>query len=165
MAWTTPVDVNPGDAILASLWNQDVVDNLTELAPFFSAWTTITPTTSGFTLGNGTIAARRFRIGSMIAYVGTLTFGSTTSVSGTLRIGLGTGGGSNIRDAIGQAIFIDGSTYYHGISIIETSIDSGLLGFYRSGGSASMAAVGATVPFTWANGDKLLWSILYEIAP
>ena len=31
MAWTTPVTVNAGDAILASLWNEQVRDNLANL--------------------------------------------------------------------------------------------------------------------------------------
>lgn len=43
MAWTTPTTVNPGDAILASLWNTQVKDNLLEFAPLFAAWTSYTP--------------------------------------------------------------------------------------------------------------------------
>lgn len=31
MAWVTPTDVNAGDAILASKWNQDVVENTKRL--------------------------------------------------------------------------------------------------------------------------------------
>lgn len=31
MAWTPPTEVDPGDAILASLWNSDVKGNTTEL--------------------------------------------------------------------------------------------------------------------------------------
>lgn len=50
MAWSTLTARSAGDAILAS--DQNITaDNFAELAPFFSAWTTFTPTLSSSTGG------------------------------------------------------------------------------------------------------------------
>jgi hypothetical protein len=44
MAFVTPTDVTVGSVLTASRYNADVTENMTQLAPFFSAWTSWTPT-------------------------------------------------------------------------------------------------------------------------
>jgi hypothetical protein len=134
------------------------------LARFSTAWTTYnTPTQSGWSLGNGTIAAKYLKIGSMCIYAGQVTFGSTTSISGSFRIGLPFTGA--LRNASGTAMFMDGSTFYQGFCFVDNGIDSNLLGMARSGGASAGAYVASTTPFTWGNGDYLTWTYTYEVAP
>jgi hypothetical protein len=56
MAFVTPTNVTVGTVLTASRYNADVTDNMTELAPFFSAWTSFTPTltasSGGLNLGS-----------------------------------------------------------------------------------------------------------------
>jgi len=44
MAWTTPGTATAGQVLTASFWNEQVRDNMLELAPLFGAWTSYTPT-------------------------------------------------------------------------------------------------------------------------
>jgi hypothetical protein len=94
MAWITPTDVNPGDAILASLYNQDVVANGTELAPFFAAWTAWTPTvtSSSGTLTTVTVQVARYnKVGSFAWVKFAVIIDNAGSGGGALRISLPSG--------------------------------------------------------------------------
>ena len=67
MPWVTPTTVSTGDVLTASRYNADVQGNLTELAPFFSAWTSWTPAmTQTGTLTFTTTSARYLRIGRFV---------------------------------------------------------------------------------------------------
>ena len=44
MAWTTPGTATAGDVLTASFWNTQVRDNMIELAPFMTTFTSWTPT-------------------------------------------------------------------------------------------------------------------------
>lgn len=52
MAWVTPSDVNAGDAILASKWNQDVVENSTVLRSYQNRFASFFRTAGSYTLNN-----------------------------------------------------------------------------------------------------------------
>jgi hypothetical protein len=166
MAYVTPGTVAAGDVATAAAWNVvvgDIVDHELYVSPIRAAWTAYnSPTQSGWSLGNGTIAAAYLKTGSVCIYAGQVTFGSTTSFTGSVRIGVPFSGGK--RNAIGSAILVDGTTYYHGLTYIDNSVDANLMGIIRSGGASSAAYVGSTTPFTWGTGDYFSWSITYEVA-
>ena len=95
---------------------------------------------------------------------GVMTFGSTTSVTGTpiqitipeSKTSRATGGGS-----IGHAYYVDSSASnkpYGGWSIVSQS--DTLISFL--GNDDNFTA--ATTPFTWATGDTLRWDVLIALA-
>ena len=164
MAWTTPTSQTAGNVLTAAFWNAQVKGNMDVLAPFGSAWVAYnSPTQSGWSLGNGTINAKYLRVGSLCIYTGQITFGSTTSISGSFRIGFPFA--SALRNGSGLAMFMDGTTAYQGFCFVDLSIDGSLLGMARSGGASAAAYVGSTTPFTWGTGDYITWTYTYEVTP
>lgn len=162
MAYVAPTVRSVGDAVTSADYNivvNDVIDHETRILNS-ETLTTYTPTASGFTLGNGTFAAKYVKIGKLVTVVGTLTFGSTTSITGTLRIS--TPFVCNVRNSIGSAAFVDsGVAFYNGSVTVENSIDANLFSFYKSTTGAS-TSISSASPFTWGTGDQILWQITYE---
>lgn len=81
MAWVTPTTVSTGDVLTASRYNADVQANLTELAPFFSAWTSWTPVvTQGGTVTVTNNDSKYVKVGRLV--IGRLYVTVTGSGSG-----------------------------------------------------------------------------------
>ena len=121
--------------------------------------TTYTPTLNNITLGNGSLVAYYSRSGGIIIDEVYITFGSTTTVGGTISIGalpVGTYVGGTAMPS-GSVTFYDSSatTTYFGPAITTgTTIAPKIENV--SGTYPTLADVNATVPFTWAVGDKLI---------
>src|SRR5688500_13674507 len=63
----------------------------TRLAALDAAWTSYTPTNTNVTVGNGTLYAAYIQAGKTTTFVWALLFGSSTSLGGTIDIGLPVG--------------------------------------------------------------------------
>lgn len=127
-------------------------------------WTTYTPTwtTSGTapSIGNGTNTARWIRYGDLVVVQGKLTIGSTTSVGtgqwylatpGSMATsGNWTLGNAWIRDVTGADW--NAATYNAGSDTVT----------WRGFTDGSSAVITNTVPMTWATGDWLSYSYMYE---
>ena len=150
MAYTTPTAGTAGQVLTATNYNvlvNDVIDHELYVSPIRAAWVAYnSPTQSGWSLGNGTIAAAYLKTGSICIYAGRVTFGSTTSFTGSVRVGIPFS--PKTQSAIGSAILVDGTTYYHGLTYVDNAVDANLMGIIRSGGASSAAYVGSTTPFT-----------------
>lgn len=128
------------------------------------AWSSWNPTSTGITVGNGSIAAYYKQIGKIVTFSYRFTFGSTSSITGNINVTVPVGESSNasytpvgvmIQDSgtgylIGQGVIISGAFW-----IYATNTGSS----YGSGSSFS-----STVPITWATGDTLTISGTYEAA-
>jgi hypothetical protein len=95
MAWVTPQPGTAGQVYTAAAHNV-IVDDLTELAPFFGAWTSYTPTWSATTtnpvIGNGSISGRYLAVGKFVQVKILVAPGSTTTFgSGTYLLSPPTG--------------------------------------------------------------------------
>jgi hypothetical protein len=163
MAFVTPTDVATGEVLTASRYNQDVVENFTQLDPLFSAWTAYTPVWTNLTVGNGTNTGRYLQVGKAVVYQGQITWGSTTSATGsntTVSLpvtaatvtGLGFQGSGYINDA--------GSRFYM-VNVWRGSATTALFVHSESGGAG---LVTGTAPMTWATSDALSWQLMYEAA-
>ncbi|WP_330438825.1 hypothetical protein OHB44_28040 [Micromonospora sp. NBC_00821] len=126
-----------------------------------TGWVAYTPTWTAFTsnpvLSNGTIAGRYKRIGTTVHYTGQIEMGSTTTygvggwlistpttaASATLHVG-----SAVLLSAASSVNRIGGSTQFN----VATNLTVCAVG----------GVVSASVPFTWAVGDRLRWSITYE---
>jgi len=123
-------------------------------------WTSFSPTTSGFTLGNGTLVGRFGRVGKTVSVYYRIILGSTSSVSGDIRLGLptsnvGFGGASGWGEDVST-----GSVYTMTIPI---TTDTAFLRFTATNGTYGTSSdASATVPFTWATGDQIITSFSYE---
>lgn len=124
-------------------------------APAAAEWSAPTPPS----LGNGSLA-RDYSVSNGLCTVNySLTIGSTTTT--------GTGDWTFKAPAVataaaqGAALVVDGGTaHYVGAARIEAGSD--LVSVYA--GNAAANAVRSNTPMSWANGDRLTFSITYPIS-
>lgn len=158
MAWTTPRDWTDGELVTEALLDTHVRDNLLAL----TTWTSYTPTwtaTGGTpTIGNGTLAGEYIKTGQICHVRVTLTFGSTTSVSGTTNWQLSLPFAA-VGPVAGSFVFYDASAAMQSGQTVRESGGSTILA--QTGASAY---VGATSPATWATGDYGLWTATYRVS-
>ena len=157
MAWTSPRTWVASEVVTAAIMNTHVRDNLKAIG---DAWTAYTPTFTNLTVGNGTLSASYVQAGKWVTYRGSLIFGTTTAVTGSIIISLP----ANLLDAasghpLGWATCRDVSAVLR-IPTTAITLDVNDMSFITTAG----ANVNATVPFTWANTDELRWQITYEAA-
>ena len=163
MAWTTPRTWVDGETVTAAIQNLHVRDNLNDLRLSWAAWTSYTPTLTGFTLGNGTITGASLTIGKTVLWRVSLTFGTTTtaaSASPTFTLPATGLAASNLPV---NALFYDLSTttYYQAVGRQNSTTTVALA---IPGASGVFTTPTTTTPFTWTTGDVILASGVVEIA-
>lgn len=156
MAWTSPRSWVTGEVLTAALLNTHLRDQLLELNSTQSAWTTYTPTLTGFA---ATINLARFKQTGKIVTVefkGTLTAVPT----GTFTISAPVTPLSLVDLLpIGLAQASNGSQAFLGA--VEAPAASGGVLQIRS---ATLALYSPTVPFAWASGQQFAFTATYEAA-
>ena len=126
------------------------------------AWTAYTPTWSNLTPGNATVSCSFVRIGRTIHYRGSLSFGSTSSISGAIMVSLPADVVAGVP-FIGSAKAEDSSASYArtvGLAEVASTVWGQNINFTSNGTSNW----NTTSPFTWAVDDGIAWSITYEAA-
>src|SRR4051812_17325123 len=78
MAWTSITTPTTGTAISVTSFGAPVVANFVVLS---GARTSYTPTTTGITLGNGTVTGRYRQVDKEVEFICQFTFGSTSAVT------------------------------------------------------------------------------------
>lgn len=120
-----------------------------------------TPTLTGLTIGNGTNTASYVQIGKVVYVEGKILFGTTTSITGDVKISLPV----NTADSYLTNIvhYLDwGTTEYTGYAMVEGTNNSIILRIQNVAGTYPVRAnISATVPHTWANQDIIYWSLTY----
>jgi hypothetical protein len=126
-------------------------------------WQAYTPSTTGLTIGNGTMEARYCRIGNTIHTVINFSLGSTSAITGDVTFGQPvnaayTSSGSCWLDDIGPFVV------YAGVCMIVNGA------FYARAINTGVAyglstALSSTIPFTWATSDVIRLQATYEVAP
>ena len=129
------------------------------------AWTAWSPTLSNITIGNGTVKARYTVIGKTVIISFLLTFGSTTSITG-----------SDVSFTLPVASRIDthhpvsncscmlhdaGSQYYMGWPEVSLSTVT-VRAWDVDGTYAERGFISSTAPFTWTVNDQIYVSGSYE---
>lgn len=160
----TPSNVFPAAPIKGDLFYETTTDKLwafngTDWVQQIDsgAWDAFTPTHTNIIIGNGTELAFFTRVGRTIHGRYNLTFGSTTSFSGNVQVGMPVNivGGTNL---VGSAWILDsGILEYIGIC---RAAAAGSVFVITDAGSA----VNATTPFTWTTNDQLALNFTYEAA-
>jgi hypothetical protein len=152
------------DTDLVKVWDGSEWDTVGPINP--ESWQAWTPTITGLTIGNGTVVARYWKANKTVLIEGSITWGSTTSASGTLGVSLPLEakrsdtyiGISRARDVSVRpypvSTFLLNSTT---INFLRFDTNNGITGIlYES------AVVNGTSPFTWVNTDQLLFQGVYE---
>lgn len=129
--------------------------------------TTYTPTWSNFSIGNGTQSWKYTRVNNNILIVGSVVFGSTTSVTGVITHNFPIVADTTTNTSvIGWGSAQDTGTGTYPIAIYQLSTNS--FGIYvpQTNGTylGPIAATSSTVPFTWTNTDEIRINLVYKAA-
>ncbi len=132
------------------------------------AWTTYTPTLSGtgWSLGNGTLTGRSAKLGKIVCTEIMLTFGSTTVAGSAVpTVSLPHTANTTIQPNPAHVTINDtsASTTYIGQGSLSSTGVTANVGV-TSGSYSSLTGLAAGVPITYATGDEVRWSCMYEAA-
>lgn len=131
-----------------------------------ATFTSFTPTWTNLTVGNGTNTGRYAQVNELVFMQVDLVFGSTTSISGDVRLTLPVEADSFRLDGTGGQVWFedDTGTDYNGGTMRFNSTEITLRVWNTSGTYLSGTALSSTVPFTWTNPDKLTVTHWYKAA-
>lgn len=170
MPWSVGSTVSTGDVLTASRYNQDVIENLTVIG---GAWTSFTPTWTNITVGNGTqshayVAAGKLHIVRMEFILGSTSAMAAASPEFTLPNGVSMKAAYDPLAYLGGAVYEDVSaaaSYLGYVSPGASSNSVARLLLWRSDGTyPSVDTVVTTRPMTWATGDKIHATFIFEAA-
>jgi len=148
-----------GGDIIDPVWGNSVADAINQLE---SGWVAYTPHFSVLTLGNGTFSDCKYRyLAGSIEVHGKLTFGTTTAISGSLMETVPNSAsiGSPQMMPLGHVLLSDiTSSNVPGRALAYTATTVYFVGEFSAGSAATyLNSTTATLPFTWATGDKIFW--------
>jgi hypothetical protein len=121
---------------------------------------------TGFTTGNGTVAARYRQLGKTVFFSLTFTLGSTSAVTGSLVIQFPVQSNTANNGAIiGRARFKDEGTAEYTGSVIQSGLNFMTVQVENVAGTYnSLVNTSATAPFTWTTTDSIQIMGTYEAA-
>lgn len=120
---------------------------------------TWTPTFTNLTIGNGTVSGSYVKIGRMVHVTCTLTFGTTTSISGSVLVG-SLPFSCSVNAVMYALLFDAGFSQY----ALMTNIDSGGSGTGPYIANSTGGQWNATTPFVAATGDSFRLTGTYMTA-
>lgn len=156
MAWSTPATAVAGVVATAAWFNQYVRDNFKAIG---DPWANYTPAYDGITIGNGTVVTKYIQAGKLVTGYVFITFGSTSTFSGSLRIGLPASPAIVGNQPLGAAFLYDTSAgaARSGVMITQSSKAIPIC----DGGTGQITP---TLPWTWTTGDIISFPFTYEAA-
>lgn len=138
----------------------------TQLGTFIS----YTPTFTNLTVGDGTSTGAYCRVNDLVYYYGSITFGSTTAISGAVSLGLPVNLHSTQIGAAGPLgllymVDVSTGTWYVGNINANASATSVIASTWVTNATyASRGNLTAGIPFTWTTSDRIHWAITYRAA-
>lgn len=138
-----------------------------ELNGIGEATTAFTPTSTGVTLGNGTLTGNFTRVNTLVYGSIRLALGSTTAITTTVTFSL------PVTAATNSAALLIGVGYYFDNSAGETYLGTSfrsnsttLTPFVAFSGNPYLvrSIVNATVPVAFGAGDEMVYQFMYEAA-
>ena len=123
-----------------------------------------TPTFTNFTLGDGTVTASYVLVNKLCFMTLKVTLGSTSSVTGTIVVDLPLTAASSIFYGGNVVINDSGTANYVGF-VYQSSTGAVIISIENVAGTYPIRAnTSATVPMTWATGDVLNFTHVFEVA-
>jgi hypothetical protein len=131
----------------------------------YGAFSTWTPTWTNLLVGNGTVTARYWRSGPLVALSIRFDYGSSSSIGGSVSFSLPVTAASTSSDWNGVCNLTDtGSQTIKGVVRLGSTTTATIRYEALSGSFMQLAAVAAGAPFTWATGDAFDGTLIYEAA-
>lgn len=130
-------------------------------------WATYTPTYYNLTIGNGTVVAKYTQTGNLATVFWSLTYGSTTSISGgTPAVSLPANCPSAWNEVVTVAGKLEdvGTAFWLGGAMIVQPDRFRLQYFGTSGTNLTSDNVSSTAPMTWTTNDVIKVTFTYEVA-
>jgi len=131
------------------------------------AWIDYTPTWTNLTVGNATQDFRYWQLGKFVCVQGSLTWGSTTSVTNTVAMSVPV---TSITYENNQA-FLGGATLFdatadwqEGFIFSDTSTRVRFRVAVASTTYVTTTSITNTLPFTWTTSDVISVNFIYEAA-
>jgi len=116
-------------------------------------WESYVPSFANLTVGNGTLTGRLTKIGKTVEFEIHLTFGGTSSVTGTVTVTVPSSM-SNLGTAHAPARCLFFDTSAGQVFAGHSNNQSGtIIALYNN--ASPLVNMNTTVPFTWATGDQL----------
>lgn len=130
-------------------------------------WTAFTPVWTNLTVGNGTQSGAYVRIGDFVMASISLTFGTTTSISGAVFVQWPVTPVTYLTDQpLGDLAMRDVSLpgTFLGIAAFSSTTNCLLRAMSVSGSNISLSNISSSSPFAWASGDLIALTMIYRAA-
>jgi|DEB0MinimDraft_6_1074348.scaffolds.fasta_scaffold124635_1 hypothetical protein len=127
-------------------------------------WTAYTPSTTGLTIGNGTLTGRYAQVNDLVFFNVSFVMGSTSAVTGNVSFSLPvTRVNTGVAGANGY--YADTGTSYDIPAVCNMGATAVNLRVMTANSTyVTTQLISATVPFTWANTDTMSVAGFYEAA-
>jgi hypothetical protein len=126
---------------------------------------TWTPVFTSLTIGNGTQSHIYTKVGNKVTLEGTITLGSTSSISGALNNASVPFTANTTHRAYNKCYFLDaGTANYVGTAAVTETSNFQILADGAASTYLNYASLSSTVPFTWTSTDVIRYSITYIAA-
>ena len=175
--FTNPLAANPLTAPSHAQQHSDLNDAVEALEAkvaigntVLGTYTAYTPTFTNLTVGNGTVVGAYARTNDFAHVYGSITLGSTSSVTGSVSIVLPINISASMSlssMSYGSIFILDTSAVvrYVGTTRYNATSNSVFAGsFGASSTDAFFTTMTATTPITWATSDILTWNLYYRAA-
>ncbi len=152
-----------GNKITAS----DLNGQLRDFINGFGAFTSYTPTVTGFTLGNGTVSGAYLQVNKLVIFRAQMVFGTTSAAASsvptfTLPVtSVAVGTGSPLM--LGTATFRDESAVAQYNALLR-HVSTTTCAAAIPGTSGVYTVPSTTTPFTWTTSDVITMTGVYEAA-
>ena len=143
-------------------------------ATVLGTYTAYTPTWNNLTVGDGTVVSYFSRVNNLVHFHGRLTWGTTTSCSGSINLVLPVAIGTNFGSATSGQMFgflqmndVSAGTFYSGFGQTNAGAVSARLRTYNVialSNGIQASNINNVFPITWAVGDIWYWNFTYEAA-
>jgi hypothetical protein len=154
VAWTSPRTWLTGEVPSSATFNTHVRDNLKALG---DAWTTWTPTLTGFTVSSSVAYYKQLGDSTVHAYY-EATLSSAVSATMAVSLPVAAARAPARRLPIGNVHALDAGTNRRN-GVVALAASATVIEFWSD---AAATAWAATAPFTWASGDQIAFSVTYE---
>lgn len=158
--WVTPSTITSGQTAGVST---ALATYATDLTVIGQAWQTWVPTTTGITVGNGTLSCRYNQTGKTVDFTVTFTFGSTSVITASPTFTLPATALSATQRFCGSQLDSSVPNTWDAIGV-GTSTTQFICRQAATVAGGNFAAISSTSPFTWATGDVLFIQGRYEAA-
>ena len=124
--------------------------------------------TTGVTVGDGTVSGTYQRVNDFIVVQGTFVLGSTSAITGDVRVDVPVNASDSRELAVGTKVLLDDDSFgreYQGVgsTFSVSQVRLRVLKNDTANDCVFASALSSSVPFSWASGDRIHWTSVYRV--